>query len=59
MYSWKSRYYKYKKAVEESINSLTLLSDPDSEADGESIWIEIKSCLINARDSMWLDEKKL
>ena len=24
---------KYKKAVEESINSSTLLSDPDSEAD--------------------------
>ena len=29
---------KYKKAVEASINSLTLLSDPDSEADVESIW---------------------
>ena len=42
---------KYKKAVEESINSSTLLSDPDSEADVESIWTEIKSCLINACDS--------
>ena len=28
---------KYKKAVKESINSSTLLSDPDSEADVESI----------------------
>ena len=43
---------KYKKAVEESINSSSLLSDPDSEADGESIWTEIKSCLINACDSV-------
>ena len=43
---------KYKKAVKESINSSTLLSDPDSEADIESIWTEIKSCLINACDSL-------
>ena len=50
---------KYKKAVEKSINSSTLLSDPDLEADVESIWTEIKSCLVNACDCMWLDEKKL
>ena len=43
---------KYKKAVEESINSSTLLSDPDSEADVESILTEIKCCLINACDSV-------
>ena len=43
---------KYKKAVEASINSLTLLSDPDSEADVESIWTEIKSCLINVCGSV-------
>ena len=44
---------KYKKAVEASINSLTLLSDPDSEADvSKSIWIEIKSCLINVCGSV-------
>ena len=41
---------KYKRAVVESINSSTLLPDPDSEADAESIWTEIKSCLINACD---------
>ena len=29
-----------------------LLSDPDSEADVGSIWTEIKSCLINACDSV-------
>ena len=33
---------KYKKAVKERINSSTLLSDPDSEADIESIWTEIE-----------------
>ena len=43
---------KYKRAVVESINSSTLLPDPDSEADAESIWTEIKSCLINACDSV-------
>ena len=43
---------KYKKAVEESINSSTLLSDPVSEADVESIWTEIKSCLINGYESV-------
>ena len=43
---------KYKKVVEENINSSTLLSNPDSEADVESIWTEIKSCLINACDSV-------
>ena len=43
---------KYKKAVKESINSSTLLSDPDSEADVESILTEIKCCLINACDSV-------
>ena len=51
---WKLRkpeiHEKYKKAVEESINSSTFLSDPDSEADVESIWTKIKSCLINACD---------
>ena len=35
---WKPEVQKkYKKAVEESINSSTLLPDPDSEADVESI----------------------
>ena len=34
------------------ISSSTLLSDPDSEADVESIWTELKSCLINACDSV-------
>ena len=29
-----------------------MLSDPDSEADVESIWTEIKSCLINFCDSV-------
>ena len=29
-----------------------MLSDPESEADVESIWTEIKSCLINACDSV-------
>ena len=29
-----------------------MLSDPDSEADLESIWTEIKSCLINVCDSV-------
>ena len=43
---------KYKKAIEESINSTALLSDPDSGADVESIWTETKSCLINACDSV-------
>ena len=41
---------KYKKAVEESINSSALLSHSDSVADAQSIWTEIKSCLINACD---------
>ena len=41
---------EYKKAVEESINSSTLLSDPDAEADVESIWTETKSCFINVCD---------
>ena len=41
---------KNKKAVEESINSSILLSDPDSEADVKLIWTEIKSCLVNASD---------
>ena len=50
---WKPKVQeKYKKAAEESINSSTFLSDPDSEADVESIWAEIKSCLINAFDSV-------
>ena len=50
---WKPKVQgKYKKAAEESINSSTFLSDPDSEADVESIWTEIKSCLINAFDSV-------
>ena len=53
---WKSHkpedQEKYKKAVEESINSSALLSHPDSEADSESIWAEIKSCLINSCDSV-------
>ena len=43
---------KYEKAVEGSITSATLLFDPDLEADVESIWTEIKSCLINACDSV-------
>ena len=43
---------KYKKAVEKSINSSTLPSDPDLEGDVESIWTEIKSCLINACESV-------
>ena len=43
---------KYKKSFEESINSSTLLSCPDLEADVESIRTEIKSCLINACDSV-------
>ena len=29
-----------------------MLSHPDSEADSESIWAEIKSCLINSCDSV-------
>ena len=29
-----------------------MLSDPDSEEDAESIWTEIKYCLINAGDSV-------
>ena len=29
-----------------------MLSDPDSEVDVESIWAEIRSCLINACDSV-------
>ena len=37
---------KYKKVAEESIYSSTFLSDPDLEADVESICTEIKSCLI-------------
>ena len=50
---WKPEVQEqYKKTVEESINSSTLLSDPDSEEDAESIWAEIKSCLINACDSV-------
>ena len=36
----------------ESINSSTLLYDPDSEADVEPIWTEINSFLINACDSV-------
>ena len=43
---------KYINVAEESINSLTLLSDPDSETDFQSIWSEIKSCLINACQSV-------
>ena len=54
--TWKLRtpkfQEKHKKAVEESINSSTLLSDPDSEADVESIWTGIKPCLSNACDSV-------
>ena len=53
--TWKLRkpkfQEKHKKAVEESINSSTLLSDPDSEEDVESIWTKIKSCLISASNS--------
>ena len=42
---------KYKKALEESLYSTTLISDPDTEADVESILTEIKFYLINAGDS--------
>ena len=49
---WKPKVQeKYKKAVEVSIDS-------DSEADVQSIRTEIKSCLINACDSVsgWMKE---
>ena len=42
---------KYEKTVGENINSSTMLSDLDSEADVKSIWMEIKSCLMNTCDS--------
>ena len=48
---WKPEVQE-KEPAEESINSSTFLSDPDTEADVESIWAEIKSCLLNACDSV-------
>ena len=46
----KTTRQKYKEVVEETINSTTLLSDPESKADVESILTTIKSCLMRASD---------
>ena len=52
---WKLQKTRGSREIQKKLTKScsTLPSDPDSEADVESIWTEIKSCLINACDSVY------